>query len=325
MPAATLHITHAELLSHDAGLAEPLRLAMERELTCTRLGSVLVDLPFYTNIVKMMLGYWLEMPAENCPFAQKMHRYHPDLFTWHFLKEARKEAPLSHESRLAVVAGFLSHLALDLEIHPLVNWCARRDVILCGGNESHHHRLTEKYQSLFFHCELQGHDIIGTRRVFTETTRIVDHAAFFRVNPEPPVVRWCTDLLAGFFHESAPSMRQFARWIRAFRHFGFMVSLPWARQNSEKLGNPANRERYFENAEFSFMEHYERAYRRSIELMNLGFEVYERGDFSDEQRDLFLSRARICNLAEPPEFGRLPSLPAYRELALEQRGLVARS
>jgi len=316
MPSATLHLTHVELLSRDPGLAAPLGQALQQELTCARLGAVLVDLPFYTNIVKMMLGYALEMPAENCPFAQQMHRYHPDLFSWHFLREAERGHALSREQRLAIMGGFFSHVALDLELHALVNWCARRDLILLGGVESHHHRLAEKYQSLFFHRELQGKDIIGSPRVFTETTRIVDHPAFFRLHPEQPVVRWCTELLAGFFHESAPSMRQFAHWVRCFRHFGFMVSLPPARGNSERLGNDDNRQRYFENADFSFMEHYRRAYGRSLGLMNLAYSFFDAADFSEERERSFLRQARITNLAEPPGFD-LPALPEYRELQLE--------
>jgi len=321
MPSATLHLTHAELLGQERRLAPELRDALCREIICCRLGSVFVDLPFYTNIIKMMLGYWLELPAENCPFALKMHRYHPDLFAWHFLQQTHRDGHLPPRQRLAIMGGFLSHIALDLEIHPLVNWCARRDLIRFGGNESHHHRLAEKYQSLFFHRELQGQDIIGTMRVFTEATRIVDHAAFLRVNPEPPVIRWCTEVLAGFFHESAPSMRQFASWIRAFRHFGFVVSLPIARQNSNRLGNDVNRRRYFDNEDFSFMEYFERAYDRSIELMNLAFDLLQSGDFSEDRRDQFLAQARIHNLAQPPEYGRLPALPQHGDLELGEAAI----
>src|SRR5512143_3465887 len=106
MPSATLHITHAELLSADPADPAPLREAMQRELTYAKFGAVFPDIPFYTNIVTMMLGYWLEMPAENCPFAQKLHRYHPDLFAWHFLGECRKAGGLlSDEQRRAIMAG----------------------------------------------------------------------------------------------------------------------------------------------------------------------------------------------------------------------------
>jgi hypothetical protein len=320
MPGATLHLTQIDLLARERELPAELRKALEREITYARLGSVFHDLPFYHNIVTLILGYWLEMPAEYVPFAQKLHRYHPDLFAWHFLREAHRDSPLlSREQRLALVAGFFAHIALDLEIHPLVNWCARRDVLLHGGHESHHHRLTEKYQSLFFHRELQGKDIIGSHRFFSEKTVIVEPPPFFRRNLGIPVVRWATDMLGGFFHESAPGMRQFASWLRSFRHFGFMVSLPPAGRNSEKLGNEENHRRYYESSEFSFHDFWERGHRRSIALLRLASEVFAEGDFSDARREQFLAAAAISDLAYPPEAG-LPALPAAQELALEATG-----
>ena len=69
MPGAALHLTHIELLSRDPRVHTGLRRAMQREDLFMRFGAVLLDLPFYTSIVPMMLGYWLERPAEDCPFA----------------------------------------------------------------------------------------------------------------------------------------------------------------------------------------------------------------------------------------------------------------
>ena len=286
---------------------------MQRELTYAKFGAVFPDIPFYTNIVTMMLGYWLEMPAENCPFAQKMHRWHPDLFAWHFLRETHNEHDrLTEAQRLAVLAGFFSHVALDLEMHPLVNWCARRDVLLHGGHESHHHRLTEKYHSLFFHRELQGSDPHGTVYYFREKSRIVEHAPFLRINPGLPVVRWSTDLLAGFFHEGAPSMRQFASWLRAFRHFGFMVSLPWAQSNSQRLGTDATRRRYYENDDFRFIDFWDRGYQRTLRMLDLVWQVYESADFSEAARERFLRATRIVDFSYPPSTC-LPPLPEPQE------------
>jgi hypothetical protein len=317
MPGATLHLTHAELLSRDPAVPPALRQAMQRELTYAKFGAVFPDIPFYTNIVTMMLGYWLEMPAEHCPFAQKLHRYHPDLFAWHFLTECRKECRLlSEDQRLAILAGFFSHVALDLELHPLVNWCARRDLARYGGHESHHHRLTEKYHSLFFHRDLQGSDPIGTVYFFREKSRIVEHPPFFRVNPGLPVVRWSTDLLAGFFHEAAPSMRQFASWLRAFRHFGFMVSLPMAQSNSQRLGTESNRRRYYENEDFRFMDFWERGYQRSLRLLELVDRSFQAGDSSGAAREQFLRAARISDLSYPPGC-TLPPLREPQELELD--------
>jgi hypothetical protein len=318
MPGATLHLTQAELLAEDPSVPAPLRQAMERELTYAKLGAVFPDIPFYTNIVTMMLGYWLEMPAETCPFAQKMHRWHPDLFAWHFLRAASQsgEGKLSEDQRRAILAGFFSHVALDLELHPLVNWCARRDTLLHGGHESHHHRLTEKYHSLFFHRELKGSDPHGTVYYFREKSRIVEHAPFLRVNPGLPVVRWSTDLLAGFFHESAPSRRQFASWLRAFRHFAFMVSLPMAQSNSQRLGTDENRHRYYENEDFRFSDFWERGYQRSLRMLELVWQIYESQDFSEERQHAFMRAARIGDLSYPPSVN-LPPLPEpQRELEL---------
>lgn len=316
MPGATLHLTHIELLAEEPALSDPVRAAIAAQITHARLGSVFVDLPFYTNIVTMMVGYALEMPAENCPFAHKMHRYRPDMFAWHVLCCCAEEGgELTRDQRLALLAGFFSHVALDLEVHPLVNWCARRDLILRGGNESHHHRLTEKYHSLFFHKDLLGSDVVGRSELFTQRARIVDHPATVRRNVHAPVVRWSTEMLAGFFHGAAPSMREFAGWVRAFRHFSLAISLPPAGGNSRRLGNADNRRRYYENDDFRFVEFWRRGYQRSIELINLAHAVVEAEDFSDTRRAAFLRRAAISDLAYPPERG-LPELPRYGELAL---------
>jgi hypothetical protein len=304
-------LTHAERLADTStGLPPALRAAMQREIIYTRLGATFVDLPFYTNIWTMMLGYYLEHPAEPCPFAQRMHRDRPDLFTWHVLQVCRRESSaLSEAQRLAFLGGFLSHVALDLELHPLVNWCARRDVILHGGVESHQHRLAEKYQSLFFHREVLGADILGVPRLFTEQTQIVEHTAFFNLVTDRPVIRWSADLLAEFCRGEAPGPRDLASWIRAFRHFALSISLPIAKENSNRLGNAENRALYYDNADFRFMDHYRRAHARSVELLELAHAIWRSGDLSPESKASFLQRAQITNLAEPPERG-LPPLPA---------------
>ena len=320
MPGATLHLTHAEILSQEPALYTPLREAMQQELVYSRLGSVFHDLGFYTNIVKMMLGYWLEMPAETCPFAQKLHRFQPDAFAWHLVCAAQQDGLLTREQRLAFVGGFFSHVALDLELHPLVNWISRREVLLRGGHESHHHRLAEKYHSLFFHRDLQGRDALGQARFFFDRSRIVEHPPFFRVAIDQPIIRWATEMLAGFFHEGAPSQREFCGWVRAFRHFGFVVSLPWVKGNSDRLGNDVNREHFYENDEFRFLDFWERGYGRSVRLLNLAYESVSAGDASAAAGEAFRREAAITDLSYPPE-QNLGPLPDYRELELSY-GLV---
>src|SRR5438132_1707920 len=78
------------------------------------------------------------------------------------------------------------HVALDLALHPLVNYGARRDVVEKGGHESTHHRVTEKYHALFFHLERFGDDPIGTP-AFAERTRITKEGRATNSRVEPAI------------------------------------------------------------------------------------------------------------------------------------------
>jgi hypothetical protein len=60
----------------------------------------------------------------------------------------KQRQELSQGELLSLITGLAAHVALDECLHPLVGWCARRDLLELGGEESHHHRLVEKYHSL---------------------------------------------------------------------------------------------------------------------------------------------------------------------------------
>lgn len=297
MPGATLHLTHVELLSREPRVDAGLRRAMTRHDPFARLGAVLLDLPFYTNIALMTLRYWRERPAEQRPFAVALHRDRPDLLAWNLLRRSIEDARLPREQRAALLAGVMAHMALDMELHPLVNECARRDLARYGGNETHHHRLTEKYHSLFFHRDLWGQDPIGTWDFFARKTVIVERPPFARLGWRRPVYGFVSDLLRGFHGSTAPGPRQVARWVRDFRHFAIMVCAPWARRNSRNKGTEENRRRYYHNERFTFMEHWQRAFDRSVKLVNLAHEVFSAGDESAAAQRSFLAEARICDLA----------------------------
>lgn len=300
MPGAALHLTHVELLSREPRVNPGLRQAMVGEDPFMRLGAVLLDLPFYTSIVPMTLGYWLERPAEDCPFAMAIHRERPDLFAWHLVRHAHQDDRLPGDQRAALLAGVMAHMVLDMELHPLVNRSARRDLARYGGNESHHHRLTEKYHSLFFHRDLQGHDPIGTWAFFSQKTIIVDHPPFIRLDARPPVYAFVSDLLQGFYGARAPGPRQVAHRVRCFRHFALLVCMPWARINGQNKGTAENRRHYYDNEEFSFPDYWERAFKRSVALVNLAHQLFLSGDFSAASRRAFLEEADICDLSLGP-------------------------
>ena len=316
MPAPQLHLTFGSLVKDQPGIHPALRRACAAEPVYTRLGSIFHDLPYYGNMLAEAVRYGLGSPALDEPWAYRMHSVRPDRFVASFVRAAAiTPGDLTRDERLALVGGLISHCALDLTLHPLVNYCARRDTADHGGHESVHHRLTEKYQALLFHLERMGRDPIGTPE-FRQMTRVVKTvpSLFGRARVEAPIARFMQEAYRGAYGD-APDADTWATWVRSFRHFGMLVSIPIARHNSElKQRDPELRPRYFDNDVFRFWEFYACSERRVTELGNLAYHYFDAGDFSTAAEDAFVRAARIDDLAEPglvyPELlAALPALP----------------
>jgi len=318
MPAPQLHLTFGMMVKDQPGIHPALRRACSQEPVYTRLGAIFHDLPYYGNMLAEAVRYGLRSPALDEPWAYRMHSVKPERFVASFVQAAATTpGPLTRDERLALVGGLLSHCALDLTLHPLVNYCARRDTAEHGGHESVHHRLTEKYHALFFHLERFGRDPIGTAD-FREYSTIVKHGASLwpgvQARVEAPIVQFMRDAYRGAYGD-APDGATWAGWVRSFRHFGLLVALPIAKRNSDKKQrDPSLRPHYFENDVFRFWDFYACSERRVTELCNLGYDYFDAGDFSPAAADAFVRAARIDDLAEPglvyPELlAALPALP----------------
>src|SRR5262249_28935679 len=149
------------------------------------------------------------------------------------------DAPLDRNERLAILAGFTSHVALDLSMHPLVNYIARRDTRLQGGAESHHHRLAEKFHAQFYHLDSTGHDLIGSRQI-GEKARVTKRSSLVRRVAEPAIIDLTVSAYRAMWSD-APGRREVAGWVRSFAQFGRMVGGPLALRNSLLQRTPANR------------------------------------------------------------------------------------
>jgi hypothetical protein len=310
MPAPQLHLTFGELVAHHPGVTAAARRAVQLEPTYTRLGSIFHDLPYYGNMLAEAIRYGFRRPAIDAPWAYRMHCIRPDRFVAGYVRSAATTPGLSDDERMALVAGLASHCALDLSLHPLVNYCARRDTALYGGHETFHHRLAEKYQALFFHLERFGEDPIGTRE-FQLRTQVVKRGSLTRAEAEPAIVAFAQGAFRNAYG-TAPPARTWAGWARSFRHFGLLVGGRLAARNSKKVRrDPALVARYVRSDEFNFDAFYRCAVERVAELVNLSAGYLEAGDFSEAAELRFCAAARIDDLAEPSGRGlpRLPSLP----------------
>ncbi len=309
MPAPQFHLTFGELLGAEPGTPREMQQAMAEQAIYARLGSIFHDLPYYGNMVLMAIRYGLKRPAEESFWGAQLHANRPADFVAHYIASARTfEGPLSRPERLALVGGLLSHVALDCTLHPLVNWIARRDAAIDGVSESHHHRLTEKYHSMFFHLDRFGEDVIGSRAMRRRTI-ITKASSYLRRNAESPIVQFATGTM-GTFYDRAPSAREWTSWVRSFRQFGRMVSGPMARRNSFKLRTAEHREHYFQSSEFDFYDFWPHSLRMGRNLLQLGLDFFDAGQFDDTSRQRFIHASGIDrkNLGAPSGEG-LPALP----------------
>jgi hypothetical protein len=176
-----------------------------------------------------------------------------------------------------------------------------------------HHRLTEKYHALFFHLERLGDDPIGTA-AFRRATEVTKQGSFYDAPVEPALLAFMRSAYCGAYAD-APADDKWSSWVRSFRHFGWLVSTPMARRNSQKKRKDSNlRWRYFENHQFNFWQFYAQAEKRLAELCNLGFDYFTACDFSAAAEDAFVAAAGIDDLAEPGRIdpqtiASLPPLP----------------
>lgn len=259
--------------------------------------------------------YGMGVDALNEAWGYRVHSVRPARLVASVLRAARRERGLSTAERRALCGGIVSHCALDLALHPLVNYCARRDTARHGGHESTHHRLAEKFHALFFHLERYGEDPIGP--AFAARTRITKEGHSLSPHVEPALLRLLTDACRGAYG-SCPAPAQWGRWVRNFRQFGLLVSIPSAARNSQRVRTAEMRARYYENPVFDFRDFYASAERRLRRLAWLAYDYMEGGDFSAPSEDAFCAAACIDDLAEPVphDVPALPLLPPHRPLPL---------
>ncbi len=307
MPAGFFHTTFSSIFT-DPRLCADGRAALAEEPVYARLGAMLPDLPYYHNLAFKALSYSLGKKTTGSSWAHLVHGDSPGEFFARFIEACHQyPGPLSRNERLALVLGLASHEGADSAIHPLVNWCADRDQAEKGGLHSHHHVMAEKHQSLFFHLERFGEDVVGSRTLW-EQSRVTKKRSWVRLAAEAPVVEIVRTAFE-LTHGASPSSKEVARWIRAFSHFGLAMSSMLARRDSMKFRGEEIKRRYYRNESFDFDDFFEAAKDYAIELGNLATEYFELGDFSDRARAAFVASADLDPHIGAPSGRRCPPLP----------------
>jgi hypothetical protein len=315
MPAATLHLTFVELLA-DADVPPKVAHAIPARLRHARLGAMLYDVPFYSNVVLMAIRYGLKRPAEVRPLGTLIHHGGEAAGLYaNLVARLRHAERLARDTRLALMAGAASHIALDAAPHDLVRFIARRQMAAAGrGDESFHHRIAEKFHSLFFHVDRYGRDMIGTRE-WLERTRLTEGASIIFRRHEPAVTAAWLGALRDTYG-SAPTVAEWTSQLRAFVQFGVLTSSYPARRNSRLYATAAKRRTYYSNERFHFPDHMDAATHLAERMLALSLEYYEGGRFDDGSRRRFIDeldlpqRISVPEATDAPHPYVVPPLPA---------------
>lgn len=289
------------MMADQEGVPRLVRDATRNNQIYVHLGGIFHDLPYYIGALRMAFGYLRSNAAEISPWGVRLHMDRPGAFSAHLVETMRNApGPLDREQRMAFLAGFLSHAALDHTLHPLVNFAAHRETLHRGGEVSHQHRIVEKFQSLFIHMELLGQDVIGTPEFYAKISKVTNANPFFRRRIDPGLAEFMTGMLGRFFGD-APSAETWSGWVRCFRHIAFLVSSSIAGQDSLRSRTPELRERYFSNEAFDFRDFFAAGRRRAASLLTLAHDYFELPRFDDAARAAFARATALDNLSYPDE------------------------
>lgn len=221
MPVEAIHIS-AYLDSLAASRAPAvLRTGALRGLG--RLGAVVIDFPYFERFPVGVLRYLLNRPTAQSRWGELLHEGTPVAGALRMLEHARELRPSDAQAAdrvLALALGYVSHLAVDRSMHPLVNRMARERARRLGTDPKREHTEVEKFHSVLFHEERLGFDFMGTPALREHIE--VDAQALHR----DPALFAAID--AGFNDATgaAPGSAAFALWGRGYSQYVWLVSGP---------------------------------------------------------------------------------------------------
>jgi hypothetical protein len=221
VPVEAIHLS-AFLDSLTASRAQRvLATATSRELG--RLGALLIDFPYFDRFPLGVMRHLLKRPLAVSEWGSALHHGRPVLVAKSMLERARalSDQPASREQGarvLALALGFVSHLAVDAALHPLVNRLARARATRLADSPLRQHSEVEKFHSILFHEARFGFDIMG-RPALRAHIAVPAHA----IHRDPAL---SAAFRAGLEHAlgRAPAPALLRRWAAGYSQYVWLVS-----------------------------------------------------------------------------------------------------
>jgi hypothetical protein len=215
MAGTLLHVTLANRLLEIGALPAHLVESLRQRIHDYRLGSILVDLPYYQDLwlngARSLLGLDIRFDA----FGTLIHARSPSRLSLALLD--RGQRPPAR----ALALGALTHYAVDLVFHEEIH---RRERLAADGSHSLDtvHKRIEDDMDLHVHYDLLGHSGIGT-----PYTR-----QMLALKPDRSWSLTAREALAAV-HGEVPAERTLRSWLDNLATFGWFNShrlTPWARK-----------------------------------------------------------------------------------------------
>ncbi|MDB4973109.1 MAG: hypothetical protein JWN48_1450 [Myxococcaceae bacterium] len=226
MPVEAIHISAFSDSLSGSLVPESMQRGPLRALG--KLGALVIDFPYFEHFPLGVLRYLLKRPTAQSAWGDALHKGTPVagacsmLSAVHALRAAGQRDDA--ERVLALALGYVSHLAVDRSMHPLINRMARDRSARLGGDPAHHHTEIEKFHSVLFHEQRLGFDFMG-KPALREYIEVDAHA----IHRDPVLARAYTAALraATGLAADAPLLRG---WARGYRQFVWLVSSPVGRR-----------------------------------------------------------------------------------------------
>lgn len=268
------------------------------------LGSLGPDLPYYRSLADS--GFKLLLDKSDKPmgvdqWSYQLHSKNPNIFPLKLIEIAWRESDPditewdeADEEKFAFICGFLTHIAADQIIHPLVNKVA--GPYYKGGRNRDVHRECEVYQDV-----INYHKFFGGNILTAEPNLWCDLNPGFGVNT-PIWFRYF--LQKGFVeaHSVSPGEGDIEDWVdgtlfvlRGLNNFG-----PYVKASNDFQAYGENSEKY---KNFYGALEYESAVYKAIFLscvyIQAAFELYNCDNLTSRERDNFLEIVQDADLSSP--------------------------
>ena len=282
MPAEAIHLSALEDSFKGPGLALRLAAGVEdrERASMLRVGAVLIDLAYFDRFALGVLRYLLGRPLATSPIGDQLHQITPVRLCKLILRRAAllRAQPSTRKDGgrlLAVGLGYLSHIAVDSSLHPLVNQLAGVRAKRLGDRPARQHNEVEKFHSILFHEERLGYDFMGD-------ARLVAH-----ITVDGDVIRGGGAIAVAFrdalvtVHSAAPPDRVLARWIRGYAQYTQLLASRFGKRLMPQAVKDEVRGEVYDAPYGRFVDHYARAVLRSRSYLEAGLAFAADGDSDD--------------------------------------------